>query len=112
MPHSLIFAAEARAQLATISRWYEMESGSQEIARQWREGFLLELESLRNNPLRGSLSAENRKLGLELRELHYGSGRRKTHRAVYLIVDDIVRVVAIRHHAQRDLRREDLPESL
>jgi len=44
----------------------------------------------------------------ELRELHFGVGSRATHRVIYVVDDDAVRVLAVRHAAQEDAEPEEL----
>ena len=45
----------------------------------------------------------------EIRQLVYGLGRKRTHRAIFTIRPDQVVVLTIRHLAQSDLGSEDLP---
>jgi len=42
------------------------------------------------------------------RELHYGSGRRTTHRVLFRVLEhNVVEVMAIRHFAQQDVTPDD-----
>jgi hypothetical protein len=67
---------------------------------------------LAKNPYRCSLALENPRFPIELRQLNYGSGRRKTHRIIFAIRPDTVVVHAVRHVAQEDWRPEtDLGET-
>lgn len=66
------------------------------------------LSGLTENALSCPLAHESAEFPFELRELHYGSGRRTTHRALFRVVDDCVEVLAIRHHAQRDVSPDDI----
>jgi len=43
-----------------------------------------------------------------MHELHYGVGRKKTHRAIFAIRSHRVVIYAIRHLAQDDLTADDL----
>jgi hypothetical protein len=78
------------------------------VATAWYDGFLDELETLEQNPRRGSIAAENELFDFELRELYYGSGKRLTHRALYRITGNVAEVLTIRHHAERPLGPDDL----
>jgi plasmid stabilization system protein ParE len=95
-------------QLREAAHWYLQQSQSSEVAERWHRGFVETLQSLRENPLRFSLARENEIFDYELREVLYGSGRRKTHRALFRIVDDRVEVMLIRHVAQRDITPDDV----
>ena len=76
-------------------------------ATAWYNGFLDSLYSLGENPLRFGYARENHKFAGEIRQLLYR--RHKTvHRALYTVEDDAVRILCIRHSAQRDVRPEDI----
>ena len=66
------------------------------------------MDLLKSDPHRFGLIHESHRFPFELRELLYGSGRRKNHRTVFRIIGDRVEVVAIRHLAQRDLDPTDI----
>jgi plasmid stabilization system protein ParE len=83
-------------------------SGDQDVGDQWAAGLVAEIEALVENPHRHALAHEADELAIELRELHYGSGRRPTHRALFRIKGDAVEVLTIRHAAQRDVTAADL----
>ncbi|QEG36733.1 type II toxin-antitoxin system RelE/ParE family toxin [Bythopirellula goksoeyrii] len=99
---------EAADQLFAIAQWYAETSQSLEIAANWYDGLLDALETLEENPHRGELAAENDLFDFELRELCYGSGKHKTHRALYRIAGTRVEILSIRHLAQRGLSPTDL----
>ena len=108
MTYRLEITDEAADQLLSIAKWYARTAQSFQIAVRWYDGFLDALETLRQDPLRGGLAPENDLFQFELRELHFGSGKRLTHRALYRIVDTTVEVLTIRHFAQRSLDVDDL----
>ena len=108
MKYRLKITDKAKEQLLSIARWYLETSRSVDVATAWYDGFISELESLEQNPWRGSVAPENDFFDFELRELHYGSGKRVTHRALYRIVDSTIEVLSIRHHAERPLGSEGL----
>lgn len=101
MSHHLRITQEAANQLFSIAKWYADTSNSVEVATKWYDGFLDALETLKKNPRRGGLALENELFDFELRELHYGSGKRSTHRALYRVMGDVVEVLSIRHHKQQ-----------
>ena len=108
MNYALKITDEAAALLLSQARWYAETSQSLEVAAAWYDGFLDALGSLVHNPWRGALAPEATAFGFELREIHYGSGKRLTHRALYRIVGDTVQVLSIRHYAQQPVRPGDL----
>jgi plasmid stabilization system protein ParE len=107
MKYRLRITGEAAHRLFAIAKWYAETSLSLELATTWYDGFLDELEKLRQEPLRGSLAAENHLFDFELRELYYGSGKRITHRVLYRVVEDTIEALTIRHHAERPLQVDD-----
>jgi len=94
-------------ELESAAEWYRQRSFSVEIANRWLHGFQVAILSLAANPERCAIARESEHFAYELREL-YGSGRRKTHRALFRVVGDRVEVLTIRHVAQRDLTPDDL----
>lgn len=108
MSHPLVLSSKARQQLESAAAWYRERSGSDEIAENWHSGFVAAIDTLRRNPDRCATIAEAERFPFVLRELLYGSGRRKTHRAIFRMAGDTVEVLAIRHLAQRDLTPDDL----
>ena len=97
---------KATRQLDAARNWYWRQD--RQIADAWYLGFRAAILSLEADPERHGQCRESHRLPGAFRELLYGSGRRKTHRAVFRIVGNRVEVVAIRHLAQRDLRSEDI----
>jgi len=108
MKYRLLLTAEASRQLLETARCNAEQSGSIDVAVRWYDGFVECLESLRDNPQDCALARENDLFPDDLRELHYGSGNRPTHRAIFHVVGEDVEVVCIRHHAQQDLTLGDL----
>jgi plasmid stabilization system protein ParE len=108
MKYRLKITDEAAELLRSNARWYAEKSQSIDIARAWYDGFLAELDTLESNPLRGPLAAETGHSDFDLREPHFGSGKRLAHRALYRVVGQTVEVLSIRHLAQRPLEPRDL----
>jgi plasmid stabilization system protein ParE len=108
MTYRLRITDDAADLLLTIAKWYAGTSQSLEVAAAWYDGFLDVLDSLKSNPFRGPVAPENDAFDFELREIHYGSGKRPTHRALYRIAGEAVEVLSIRHHAQRPLKPGDI----
>lgn len=96
----------AERQLRAITEWYRQQDAA--AADRWAERCERMFETLEFNPEHNALARESEDLELELREVYFGSGRRKTHRVVFTIVGRSVQVVAVRHFAQRDLTATDI----
>ena len=107
MNYRLQVTDEAAELLLSSAKWYAQKSQSLDVAIAWYDGFLDELESLEQNPFRGPIAPESDAFEFELREIHYGSGKRLTHRALYRIVGPTIEVLSIRHNAQQPLRPGD-----
>lgn len=97
----------AKRQLLEQALWWS-EKRSAEQAFRWLEGFELALNTLAKNPERCGIARENDAFNIVIRELHYGLGKKPTHRAVFEIRNDEVIIHSIRHLAQRDLTPNDL----
>jgi plasmid stabilization system protein ParE len=108
MKYEVVLSGRAERELNEATAWYVRRSQSDEIGRRWHEGFVELIEGLCVAPERHSLAHESSEFPFELREVHYGSGRRKTHRAVFTITGRRVEVLTIRHFSQRDLTPDDL----
>jgi plasmid stabilization system protein ParE len=97
----VIIEPRAKADLRhAVIWWSEHRSGEQ--ALRWYDGIRDAIATLADNPHRCILARENPKSDEELRELHFGLGSRPTHRAIFVIDPDAVRVLAVRHAAQDD----------
>ncbi|MGE0378526.1 MAG: type II toxin-antitoxin system RelE/ParE family toxin [Planctomycetaceae bacterium] len=87
--------------------WWRDHRSADEAAR-WYENIIPAIDTLRELPDRCPLAPETDLYPSGLRELHFGIGRRPTHRIIFTIEGTTVVVLRVRHSAQRDLRRDDL----
>ena len=97
----VIIEDEARANIIEAAHWWAKHH-DQRQAERWYDGILAAIGTLSENPGRFVLARENSQSVDELRELHFGLGSRPTHRVIYVIDPDAVRVLAVRHAAQDD----------
>jgi len=100
-------SSKAELQLANAALWWTEHRSADQAAR-WFAGFRAAIDSLAENPQHHPVAREAQLFDFTLRQLLYGLGNKPTHRALFEIHGDMVRVYAIRHLAQRDLRPEDL----
>ncbi|MBO0797269.1 MAG: type II toxin-antitoxin system RelE/ParE family toxin [Blastocatellia bacterium] len=88
---------------------------SPDKAGPWYEGLLKAIFTLENSPRRCPLDPESDDLGLEIRQLLYGS-RRRSYRILYGFGEDqktgekIVRIFRIRHLARRRITSDEIKE--
>ena len=97
----VIIEPQAKADLRHAVAWWS-ENRSKEQALRWYDGIRDAIDTLADHPQRCALARENPKSDNELRELHFGLGSRPTHRVIFVIDPDAVRVLAVRHAAQDD----------
>lgn len=107
MSYDVRLLPRARLQLFNSALWWA-EHRSRKQAAEWLSGFESALRSLGTNPERCSLAQESDAFPFELREITYGVGRRKTHRALFEIRHNEIIVYAIRHLAQDSLTADDI----
>lgn len=106
MSYQLRVMPRAQVQLCNAALWWA-ENRSAKQAAAWPEGFEAALSKLAIDPQRWPLATESVDVGIEIRQMNYGIGRSKTHRAVFEICDRDVVVHAIRHLAQDALHADD-----
>jgi plasmid stabilization system protein ParE len=107
MIRQIVLTDRANGQMEAIYQWWA-ENRSKGQAAKWYNTFADAIESLAHNPERCAVSRENGRFPFEIRDLNFGVGRRRTHRAVFTIRHDIVLVLAIRHLGQQNLSPDDL----
>jgi plasmid stabilization system protein ParE len=97
----VLIEAEAKTALRHTLLWWS-KNRSEEQALRWWNGIHDAIETLKDNPQRCILARENSKYDDELRELHFGLASRPTHRILFVVDADAVRVLTVRHTAQGD----------
>ena len=106
MTYEVVLSDGARRQLEAACAWYVQNAPH--VATRWYNSFRDALALLEENPERFSLARENDAFPDEIRQLLYGAGKKKTHRAVFSTHGGRVVIRSIRHLAQRDLQAGDL----
>ena len=107
MTYRVILTGPARNDIREcVTWWRDHRSAAQ--AERWYNSIFPAIATLSENPERCSRSPEAAFYPTELRQLHFGIGRRTTHRIVFTIVDNDVWVLRVRHVAQQDLSLDDL----
>jgi plasmid stabilization system protein ParE len=88
--------------------WWSDHRSTEQAVR-WLEGFEAALQTLANDPGRLPLATESGAFSVVIRQLLFGLGRTKTHRALFEVRGDEVIVHAVRHLSQQaNLADDDL----
>jgi len=106
MSQLVILHDRAKAFLRNNARWWA-EHHSAEEAERWFEGFVTAIASLSETHESHAKAPEDPEFPFTVRELHYGTGSRPTHRALFTVRPDMVYVFLIRHLAQRRVTIDD-----
>jgi plasmid stabilization system protein ParE len=95
---SSVASSEADQAALTVARLLGAER-----SKEWYDGLLTAIASLKQMPKRCAVAREDEFLSLEVRQLLYGKGR-STYRIVFTILDGpgvaTVRILSIRHSSQ------------
>lgn len=106
MIYRVQLSPRARIAIANNASWWATHR-SVDQAQRWMNAAREALHSLAQDPHRWPVAPENDELPFEIREMAFGLGRKKTHRAVFEVREDSVLIHAIRHLAQAPLTTED-----
>ncbi len=99
MSFTVLLMTEAIEALDETVAYYESYSSSK--ASEWLCGLEAVVTTLESDPHRFPVASQSDVVGRSFREALFGANPQKpTHRLLYVIDSDVVRVLAIRHHAQ------------
>jgi plasmid stabilization system protein ParE len=107
MTHPLVISDRAHGQLEEACRWWA-EHRSQEEAERWYAAFVEALLSLQERPDQCPRAPEDHLFPFDVRQLVFGLGGKRTHRALFTIRPDMVYVFSIRHLAQAPISPDNL----
>jgi len=107
--YQVVITRPAEADIRTAYEWWRDHRSADE-ARRWYENIFPAIDALRDWPEACPPAPETDLHPNGLRQLHFGIGRRPTHRIVFTIEGLEVIILRVRHTAQRDLRLRDLPD--
>ena len=106
MTREVVLTETAQQQMNVAADWYAEQNPT--IAAKWFNGLTHCLKALGDNPEQYSVARESELLPVELRQLLYGSGKRITHRILFVIREQRIVVYQIRHVSMQDITAEDL----
>lgn len=107
MTWRVTLTSRAERQLFNAALWWA-ENRSTEQAMRWLDGFQEAIRQLADNADLWPQAPERDHLSFDARQLVYGLGRKKTHRAIFEIRGNQVFVHLIRHLAQDAISEDDL----
>src|SRR5438874_1013221 len=102
MTYRVILQPQAERDIWAAARWIEEQSKSPAKALRWVRGIRAEIDTLKVSPTRCPIDPDSAVYGEEVRMLLYGK-RHGKYRILFTIRGDTVRVLAVRHSAQRSL---------
>jgi plasmid stabilization system protein ParE len=108
MSYRVIISARAEMEIEQAHAWWATHRSRRQADR-WYKQFKKAIDSLSDNPFLRPVSKESATFPFEIRDLPFGLGSRPTHRAIFTIKGEEIQVLTIRHVAQPDLRKRDLP---
>lgn len=100
MSFKVVIEKEAEEDLKNAAQW--LAQYAPQKAALWYFDAVAAIESLENFPVRCPLAPESSKFGAEIRHLIFGK-----HRILFIIEDETVYVLRVRHQAQNVLEPEE-----
>jgi plasmid stabilization system protein ParE len=108
MEYRFRFAPRALAEANEAHEWIAEQSPQR--AAKWYQGLFQRIETLATHPERCPVAPEGRASGEQVRQLLYGR-RGGAYRILFVIRDDVIRIVAVRHGARQPLTAEQLRDA-
>ena len=100
MSYQVVIDEEAEQELKEAAHWIARHAP--ETAALWYFDIVNAIQSLQDSPARCPLAPESRTFGDEIRQLIFGN-----YRVLFLIDDEIVRVLRVRHGRQDTLTPDE-----
>ncbi len=107
MNYRVIVTPPAEYDLRRNADWWSRHHSSKQAAR-WFEAAYEKIGSLKQQPERYPLSAENDDFAFEIRDLLFGLGSRPSYRAIFTILDDVVYVLAVHRSSQNNITPDQI----
>lgn len=109
MKYNVVLQQLALADLREAYQWAARSAPF--TAARWLDRFQAALQTLDHDPGRCGLARENGRVNPEIREYLFGK-RPYVFRAIFVIDDDVVRILRIRRAQRRPLTQHQLEEAL
>lgn len=98
--------AQAEGDVGRVLRWFR-EQQATTAGGLWLGQMMARIDTLEKNPGRCRFAEEAEDLGIELRELLFGK-RQGTYRILFVIAEQTVQILHIRHGARAAVTWQDL----
>lgn len=108
MAYHIVITARAEMEIEQAHDWWAANRSRLQADR-WYRAIKSAILDLTDNPRIHAVARESHLFPFEIRNMPFGLASRPTHRIVFAIHEDQVRILTIRHVAQPDLRKRDLP---
>jgi plasmid stabilization system protein ParE len=105
MKHKVIIQPPARLDIEAAYQY--LRERAPDAAERWLAGIEKSIESLEQHPNRSQVAAESQEFPEVIRQLIYG-GRRGRYRILYVVRGKEVRVLHVRHGAQRRMSGDEI----
>src|SRR5215218_1789295 len=107
MSYRITYSNRAEGDIRQTMEWWR-DNRSRVQAARWIEEIFPAIEMLSDDPERFPLAPETDLHPGGLRQFLFGVGRSITHRVIFTIDGDEVKIVTVRHVARRELQIDDL----
>jgi plasmid stabilization system protein ParE len=105
MTYQVILQPQAERDIQHQARWLVEQSKSPSPALRWVRSIRSKIDTLKTSPLRCPVDPDSDAYGEEVRLLLFGK-RSKQFRILFVIRGEVIRVLTVRHAAQRSLVEE------
>ena len=92
----VVITREAEQDIQLNYKWWR-DNRSPDQAREWYEKIFVEMQTLQHMPERCSKAPEAIRVGRNIRQFHFTIGHRITHRIVFLVEAESVKVLRVRN---------------
>jgi len=106
MQYRVIVAPEAETDLRSAASYIRRDNPR--AARTWLKGARQRIKTLALFPERCPLAPESASFVEPIRELYYSHGNRGTYRILFVVLDNSVFVLYMRHGAMQPLKPDEL----
>ena len=89
--------------MTAAAEWYA--STDPELAAKWFNGLMDAMQRIARDAESFPLARESNELPVQVRQLLYGLGKRKTHRILFAVRPTQIIVHQVRHVSQRDMEQ-------
>ena len=105
MTYRVLMQPKAEQDIYTSAHWIMERSKSADTAIRWARRIRAKIDTLKTNPLRCPVDEDSDAFGDEVRILLFGK-RTSQYLIFFSVDDDTIRVLTVRHSAQRSITEE------